>query len=1374
MTKRYNSGRVQKLPQSGITTDRYEFLGLEQAEPDLGDPIVGVSSVQARPFNGNIYEWYILASDNSGAGKRYWLPKDIVIAENVRQAGAITIRSNDNLIGIPNGVYDLNFKGGITITAPGTVAGIGNSGVDIEITNVPEAERSEQAGNLEGGNPGSLPYQEATNSTVFLPGPGLERQVLSYNPTTIAPTWRNILDLKPIEVEQKLQDQNYYLSYLVSTGSTSTIGIGQSVLSFNPSKIRLGIGTDNPSSTLDVRGDVIISGISTFESNSTFKKSIIVQENFNVTGLSTFNNRVSIGATLSVTGVSTFSNNVSIGATLNVTGVSTFSNNVSISKTDGLLNVKSPAIFTGITTVNTLTAQSLSPDGIDYGTNLYVPVANAVGSWTWQPVFDAGAGSIDGITIFENGAQVGTDIIALDFLNQNYSITLSGSVANIAFSETPNFTSITAGFSSEVTLNSTGVKVSGIVTSTKLDVGSLNADSSGIRVSGFVTTTNLKVTNNATIDNNLTVTGDLTVNGQTTTINSVTLTVDDKLISLASTATPSDIGADGGGIELKGNTDHTILWSNANDSWDFSENLNIITGKVYRINNASVLSATSLGAGVTNSSLTSLGTITTGIWQGSQIDDNYIGTINDSNKVSLSALDIDGAAETTSVVDADLLIIDDGANGTNRKVTASNLKTYVGSNLSLSGSLSGNLNLNGNDIIGTSGNINISGNIKAGIITATTFNGSLSGTATTATDLSRSVNTPVTGGLTGGGQLNQDLSLSLKNAASLSNNTILKWNSTNGELTNASITDTGSLVTVSSTIKLAGIQDSSNSAGSANNVPIANGSGGWSWGTVASSGALTDIVNDTTPQLGGNLDLNSKNINGTGNININGNITAGIITATTFNGSLSGTGNININGNITAGIITATTFSGSFSGTATGIDKSVIAGNGLTGGGALTSDVTLNVGAGTGITVNADDIALKNSSSLTSNRALKWDGTQLSNTNITDNGTQVSIASSIKIEYGIIDKNNSAGNNTYIPVADGTGSWQWSQLSSAGGISGISVREESNSAFTGITELKFTGINVTATSSGSVATITIPDTVAFATTSTNLSRSVNTPSDGGLTGGGQLNADLNLKLKNSASLSNNTILKWNSTNGELTNASITDTGSLVTVSSTIKLAGIQDSGNSTGSANNIPIANGSGGWSWGALSSAGGITGITVSEEGSAISATSFKTINFVSGNLTASDAGSFQANITLTDNPNFVNINATGIVTTTTLRSTNINATGIVTTTTLISTNINATGIITAGTYDVSSDINLKDSVEIIKDPLDKIVKIDGVTFNWKENNKPSMGVIAQNIEEVLPELVSSGETKHVNYNGLIGLLIESIKELKYEIEELKKNINN
>jgi len=128
----------------------------------------------------------------------------------------------------------------------------------------------------------------------------------------------------------------------------------------------------------------------------------------------------------------------------------------------------------------------------------------------------------------------------------------------------------------------------------------------------------------AKLDTNITIAGNLTVNGTTTTINSTTLQVDDKNIELGSVDTPTDVTADGGGITLKGATDHTIVWTNSTDSWDFSEHVNIASGKEFKIAGTSVLSATTLGSAVVNSSLTSVGTIATGVWNGTAIATAYI------------------------------------------------------------------------------------------------------------------------------------------------------------------------------------------------------------------------------------------------------------------------------------------------------------------------------------------------------------------------------------------------------------------------------------------------------------------------------------------------------------------------------------------------------------------------------------------------------------------------------------------------------------------------------------------------------------------------------------------------------------------------------
>ena len=125
--------------------------------------------------------------------------------------------------------------------------------------------------------------------------------------------------------------------------------------------------------------------------------------------------------------------------------------------------------------------------------------------------------------------------------------------------------------------------------------------------------------NNVSAGGDVTITGNLTVNGTTTTVNSTTITVDDKNLELGSIDSPTDASADGGGITLKGATDKTFNWVDATDSWTSSEHLNLLTGKEFKINGTSVLSSTTLGSGVTASSLTSVGTISTGTWNGTAI-----------------------------------------------------------------------------------------------------------------------------------------------------------------------------------------------------------------------------------------------------------------------------------------------------------------------------------------------------------------------------------------------------------------------------------------------------------------------------------------------------------------------------------------------------------------------------------------------------------------------------------------------------------------------------------------------------------------------------------------------------------------------------------
>ena len=103
----------------------------------------------------------------------------------------------------------------------------------------------------------------------------------------------------------------------------------------------------------------------------------------------------------------------------------------------------------------------------------------------------------------------------------------------------------------------------------------------------------------------------------------------------------------------------------------------------------------------------------------------------------------------------------------------------------------------------------------------------------------------------------------------------------------------------------------------------------------------------------------------------------------------------------------------------------------------------------------------------------------------------------------------------------------------------------------------------------------------------------------------------------------------------------------------------------------------------------------------------------------------------------------------------------------------IRVSGVVTATDFNSASDAKLKTNIQPIENALDKVVQIQGVSFNWIENNKPSMGVIADDLQKVLPELVSDTDPKTVNYNGLIGLLIEVVKEQQSRIQLLENRIS-
>jgi hypothetical protein len=162
-------------------------------------------------------------------------------------------------------------------------------------------------------------------------------------------------------------------------------------------------------------------------------------------------------------------------------------------------------------------------------------------------------------------------------------------------------------------------------------------------------------------------------------------------------------------------------------------------------------------------------------------------------------------------------------------------------------------------------------------------------------------------------------------------------------------------------------------------------------------------------------------------------------------------------------------------------------------------------------------------------------------------------------------------------------------------------------------------------------------------------------------------------------------------------------------------------------------------------------------------------------GNVTAHDNVTAQfGNVTAHDNivSQFGNVTAAWNVSTT---FGNVSSGGNIT----VNRNITAGDRVTAAEFFYSSDRSLKTNIRPAQNSLDKILALTGATFTWKKDGRNDMGLIAQDVERVYPELVSTDQRtglKSVEYGNLIAPLIEAIKEqqkqiniLNYKIEQLR-----
>jgi hypothetical protein len=210
----------------------------------------------------------------------------------------------------------------------------------------------------------------------------------------------------------------------------------------------------------------------------------------------------------------------------------------------------------------------------------------------------------------------------------------------------------------------TNNKLDAFAATTSAELAGVISDETGTGALVFANTPTLVTPNiGAATGTSLVLSGDLTVNGTTTTINSTEITIDDKNLVLGSVATPSDAGADGGGLTLKGATDKTFNWVDATDSWTSSEHMDLASGKVLKINGTEVLSATQYtgnAATVTNgittaSKISALAATSSSELAGVISDETGTGALVFANTPTLVTPEL-GAATATSIAFADALM----------------------------------------------------------------------------------------------------------------------------------------------------------------------------------------------------------------------------------------------------------------------------------------------------------------------------------------------------------------------------------------------------------------------------------------------------------------------------------------------------------------------------------------------------------------------------------------------------------------------------------------------------------------------------------------------------------------------------------------------
>ena len=729
-------------------------------------------------------------------------------------------------------------------------------------------------------------------------------------------------------------------------------------LTFNGLTLSVGVN-------LDVTGDLDVDGHTNLD-------------NVSVAGVTTFTGAIDANGDLDVDGTTeldvlnvaetaTFSSNIDANGDLDVDGTTeldvlnvaetaTFSANIDANgdlDVDGHTNLDNVSI-TGVTTFSANIDANGDLD-VDGHTNL--DNVSVSGVSTFSGAIDAnGDLDIDGHTNLDNVSVAGVSTFS-GAIDANDNVDVAGTLDVDGHTELDN------------------VNASGIITATSFHTG---AEGSAIRVtSNTISGPAEMFIDPAGVGDNtgaLRIKGDLFVDGTQTVINSTTIELGDFIVGIATTATTDSL-ADGAGIKI--GPDNTFLYDHTNTSLKSSENLNLASSRTYKIDGTDVLSATTLGSGVVNSSLTSLGTLL-GLTVSGQTTLNTLGVTGvttftgaiDANSdldvdghTNLDNVSVAGVTTTSGLLDIDAggrantFIVEDLTNnrvvlaGTGGELEDDSNLTFNGSTLTVGVGLDvdghtelDNVNISGVTTftggITASGSLNLSGDLdvdghtnldNVSVAGVSTFTGNIDANGdldvdghTNLDNVSVAGVTTFTGAIDANGDLDVDGHTNLDNVNVSGISTFAGNIDANGDLDVDGHTELDN-VAISGITTFSGYLDANANVGIAGDLDV---DGHTDLDNVSISGVTTftgAIDANGNLDVAGTLDVDGHTE--LDNVNISGVVTATSINATTFIGDgdfvdIDVDGHTELDHVNIAGVVTATTIN------ATTINATTFAGDG--------------------------------------------------------------------------------------------------------------------------------------------------------------------------------------------------------------------------------------------------------------------------------------------------------------------------------------------------------------------------------------------------------------------------------------------------------------